>query len=119
MPSLFSRQRTYTLTVDAVSGHFSPRGVLRSDDTTAPDCVGRATVNIISAPAGASIVVDLLKPQGVAATDGDWRTDLDENSGVGLLAAQNFNLARGVGFRGKSGGAAGDVVIDVTWEALA
>lgn len=118
----FARQRTFTLTVDATPGDFSTRAILRqaTDDSAGKsDHVGRCRVVVVSAPAGATLVVDQLKPAGVAATDGDWRADLDENGAtVGMLSAQDFCYAQGIGYRGKSGGSAGDIVIDVAWEAL-
>lgn len=117
-----ARQRTFTLTVDATPGDFSARAIVRQatdDAKDVADRIGRARVVVVSAPAGAILVVDQLKPGGDPATSGDWRTDLDENTAtVGLLDAQDFCYAQGVGYRGKSGGSAGDIVIDVAWEAL-
>lgn len=122
MLQTLSRQRTFTLTVDGTPGDFSTRAILRqaTDDAAGKvDHVGRCRVVVVSAPAGASLVVDQLKPAGTAATDGDWREDLDESDATaGLLNAQDFCFAQGVGYRGKSGGSAGDIVMDVTWEAL-
>jgi len=112
----YYRARTLTLTVDGTAGHFSARSVLRHDDASPPDFVGRVRLNVISAPAGFTLIVDQLKPGGDETVSGDWRTDVDESTDTGPLPEQQFLFHQGIGYRGKSGGTAGDIVIDAQFE---
>lgn len=122
VPNAFSRSRTFTLTITGVLNAYSARAVVRpegDDEANGTDMVGRCRVNIVSAPAGFSLVCDQLKPGGAAETDGDWRGVVDTADETGMQPEQSFNFHPGIGFRGKSGGTGGDIVIDVTWEARA
>lgn len=114
------RSRTFSLAVTAVNGAASARAVLNAataDGTAAADHVGACAMNIVSAPAGFALVCDLLEPGGDALTDANWREAVDTANELGVMPGQDFNLARGVGFRALSGGVAGNVVFDVTWGA--
>jgi hypothetical protein len=81
-------------------------------------------VTVVSAPAGFSLVCDKFRPlpdSGVPldpTLDASWRLTIDTATDIGELPMQDFNFCPGVGYRAISGGTAGDVVIDVTWEAL-
>jgi hypothetical protein len=120
MTQSIPRSRTFVLAVTAVGGAFSARAVLcapANDGADFADLVGPCTVDVVSAPAGFTLVCDVLKPGGDPNTNADWRLAVDTANVLGVLPEQDFDFGRGVGFRAESGGVAGNVTFDVTWEA--
>ena len=71
--------------------------------------------DLVAVPAGATLEVDVLKPDSDPATAGNWRTARQAYTTTGLKTPVALSGRRGVRVRMKSGGTAGDGEADLAW----
>lgn len=112
-----------TFTVPVTSGQYAPEVYyLRLDrPLTAPvtladlASVVELQIDAVTYPTGATIEVDVLKPDSAPATAGNWRTARASYTTTGLKTPIALSGRRGVRIRMKSGGTAETGEADVTW----
>ncbi len=113
--------RTITFAVPADADEYAPEVLYLNDDNDDPrrslHKVDEIEGVIRSLPAGALLEMDLLKPGNLDPRDEEsWNLD----QGTAASAAGVFGLLKmgswpGVRFRAKSGGAAGNLPLDLSW----
>jgi hypothetical protein len=113
-------ERRITFNVPAANGTYAPEILYLNSDNdvrTGMDLVKQLTQNIGALPAGAAIEVDLLRGGGAATNGADWIAAVKSNNAAGLAGPLDLGGWRGVRLRAKSGGTAGAVDVDATWQA--
>ncbi len=116
--------RSVTFAVPATNGEYAPEVLvlaLKNDYATGFDCVDEVQGFLRSLPAGAQLEMDLLKPGGTGdpALDGSWNLNAGADPATTTGPFGKLELAgwKGVRFRVRSGGTAGNAVLDCAWVA--
>lgn len=104
-----------TMAIPGTAGQYAPEVLYCRMSDSRLDLVSLLTVLIESLPTSAQIEVELLKVNGDPDVSGDWLAPLVVADAVGLYNDLTFAEWKGVRLRGKSGGSAGNAIVDATW----
>lgn len=111
-------QRRITFAVPAGAGLYAPEIIYLNVDNlpkTGMDSIIEMRAAIEALPATAIVEVDLLRIAGNPTVAGDWILNVQNKNAVGLMDLLALAGWVGVRIRAKSGGTAGDAIVNVAW----